>query len=73
MTLLTAMEHNHAMMRLVLPSSVNEAVIKNKLDKINKERMKEGTNTLTLELNDPVDFIVTVMYVLCTNIHSYDC
>ena len=39
------------MMRLVLPTRVNKAV-QNKLGKINKERRKEGTNTLILELHD---------------------
>ena len=51
MTLLTAMEHNHTMMRIVLPISVNEneAMIKNKLDKINEDRIKKGTYTLVLD------------------------
>ena len=70
MTLLIAMEYNHIMMRLVLPSSVNKAVIKNKLDKINKERMKEGTNTLTLELSDPTGGVWFCNCLECTE-HRY--
>ena len=51
MTLLTAMEHNHTMMRIVLPTSVkkNEAEIKNKLEKLNEERIKADIETLVLE------------------------
>ena len=51
MTLLTAMEHNHTMMRIVLPASVNkiEAGIKNKLVKINEGRIKKDTKRLVLD------------------------
>ena len=49
MTLLTAMDHNHTMMRLVLPKgNINETMIKIKLDKINEERIKKGIETLEL-------------------------
>ena len=45
MTLLTAMEHNHTMMGLVLPTSVitNETItmIENRLDKINKKESRK--------------------------------
>ena len=52
MTLLTAMEHNHTMMKIVLPKSVNknEAMIKSKLDKINEERTTKGIHTLVLDI-----------------------
>ena len=52
MTLLIAMDYNHTMMRIVLPTSVNknEAMIKSKLDKINEERIKEGTHTIVLDI-----------------------
>ena len=50
MTLLTAMDHNHTMMRLVLPKgNINETMIKIKLDKINEERIKKGIETLKLD------------------------
>ena len=56
MTLLTAMKHNHTMIRLVLPTSVitNETItmIENRLDKINEERIKKGTNTFVLDPDD---------------------
>ena len=47
-TLLNAMEHNHTMMRLVLPASVNMQEIRMKLDNINKERIKKGTKMLSI-------------------------
>ena len=52
MILLNAMEHNYTMMRLVLPTAVNknDAVIKRKLDQINKERTKRGIKTLQLQI-----------------------
>ena len=51
MTVLTAMEHNHTMMRLVLPANVYkyEPMIENKTSKINEKRNKEGMNKLILE------------------------
>ena len=51
MTLLMALECNHTLVRLVLPTSVNknEAVIKLKLDKINEERSKKTIRTLLLD------------------------
>ena len=50
MILLNAMDHNYTMMRLVLPMTVkkNEAVIKRKLDQINKERTKRSIEPLEL-------------------------
>ena len=50
MTLLNAMEHNHTIMRLVLPTGVNmhEVEIKKKLDNINKERTMRGIKTLSV-------------------------
>ena len=50
-TLLTALEHNDTIMRLVLPTHVDisETQIKVKLDKINKERNTKGKNTLVLQ------------------------
>jgi len=51
MTPLTAMYHNHTMMRLVLPTSIdkNKTKIKSKLNEINEERVKECINALVLE------------------------
>ena len=55
MTLLTAMKHNQTMMRLLLPTSINKnearTMIKNRLDKINEERIKKGTKTLVLGIH----------------------
>ena len=52
MTLLAAMERNRTVTRLVLPTSVNknEMIIKSKLDKINKERIKNNADTLVLDV-----------------------
>ena len=48
MTLLTAMEHNHTITKLVLPFGIkDEALIK--LHKINEERIKKGKKTLLTE------------------------
>ena len=48
MTLLTAMEHNHTITKLVLPIGLNnEATVK--LHKINEERIKKGNKTLLTE------------------------
>lgn len=52
MTLLAAVEHNHTLKRLVLPTSVNkdEAIVKSKLDMINEERIKKDAATLVLNV-----------------------
>ena len=52
-TLLTALEHNDTIMRLVLPThiDISETQIKVKLDKINKERNTNGIKTLVLDSN----------------------
>ena len=51
MILLNVMDHNYTMMRLVVPMTVkkNEAVIKRKLDQINKERTKRSIKPLKLQ------------------------
>ena len=54
MTLLVAMEHNHTMMRLVLPKSVDmeEVNINRKLGNINKERIMKGIKTLSIIIKE---------------------
>ena len=50
MTLLSAVEHNRTIIRLVLPKNVseNESMIKLELDKINTERIKDNIKPLML-------------------------
>ena len=51
MTLLTALDHNDTITRLVLPTciDISETQIKVKLNKINEERNTKGTNMLVLD------------------------
>ena len=52
MTLLTALEHNHTMMILVLPPTVNKDgnTVRNKLSKVNEGRRNKGISQLVLNI-----------------------
>ena len=69
MTLLTAMEHNHTMMRLVPPANVNEneKMIENKVRKVNEERSKEGINKLIL---DTLRYRISLLKSYCNSLTS---
>ena len=58
MTLLTAVEHNHTMMRLVLPSTDNKnEAMKEKISKVNEGRINKDIRPLSINFRRDVNFL----------------
>ena len=49
MTILTAVYHNNTLMKLTLPHVHDERLVRSEVEKINKERTRQGISTLTCD------------------------